>query len=136
MKTPSIVGSALCVLALFLANCASTPQPASAPPPPPENVLTLKEVDHEPRAIRTPRPNYPVGLRRANISGSAHVRFVVTSEGHVRDVVVMEATHRDFGDAAVEAVSQWKYIAALKDGQPVSCLMTTPVVFTVNTRLR
>jgi protein TonB len=127
MKLFFLIGAMLCGT-LLLTSCANT----SSLSLPPTNVLTLAEVDQRPRAVFTARPNYPRLLRRNNISGQAIVRFVVTAEGRVSDVVVLEATHAPFGDAAIEAVSQWRYIAALKDGQPVACLMTTPLVFTVH----
>lgn len=124
---------ALVVCALFTAACQSKPPRPAFVPAPPTGILTTADVDQPPRpAGILARPNYPVELRRASISGNARVRFIVTHDGRVIDVVVIHATHPDFGDAAAEAVSKWRYEPAIKDGQPIACLLEVPMVFNLN----
>lgn len=112
------------------AGTASTPPP---PPPPPTGILSHTEVDTAPRLVSLPppRPDYPVDMRRENISGTATVRFIITHDGRVIDVTVIQATHPSFGDAAARAVSKWKYEPAIKDGQPIACYLSVPVVFDI-----
>jgi TonB family C-terminal domain len=141
MKIRHSVHVAFCALLLFFAGCTSAPPSssvASAPPPidpaetppPPADAFNLAEVDQPPRTIGIPAPPlYPATLRRDRISGHAVVRFVVTPEGRTRDIVVLKATHPEFGAAAAKAVSKWKYKPAMKDGRAVTCLLSAPFLF-------
>jgi len=122
---------------LLFAACQSKPAaPSSAiatPPPPPTGILSATEVDKAPRLLKfpPPRPDYPVDMRRENISGTATVRFIITHDGRVIDVTVVQASHPSFGDAAASAVARWKYSPAIKDGQPIACYLSVPVVFDI-----
>jgi protein TonB len=129
---------ALLACALLAGACQSKPAAASSasaftPPPPPTGILSHTEVDKAPRLreFPPPRPDYPVDMRRENISGSATVRFIITHDGRIIDVTVIQASHPSFGDAASRAVARWKYEPAVKDGQPIACYLSVPVVFDI-----
>jgi periplasmic protein TonB len=65
-------------------------------------------------------PDYPPQAKDRGIEGWCHVRFTVTKEGRVKDVVVVAAKPQNIWDrAAIRAVSNWRYQPALKDGKPV-----------------
>ena len=135
MKTAPLL---LTVSALMLAACQSTPPRPAIVPPPPTGILGISDVDQPPRPIGNPPPppKYPAELRRNNISGQAVVRFIVTHDGRAIDITVMKATHPRFGDAAAAAVEKWKFAPAIKDGQPIACLLTVPIVFNLNSHPR
>ena len=134
MKTAPLL---LAVSALMLAACQSEPPRSAIVPPPPTGILSSRQVDKPPQPLRDlPPPRYPANLRRNNISGQAVVRFIVTHDGRVIDVTVIEATHPQFGDAAAAAVEKWKFAPAIKDGQPIACLLTVPIVFNLNSHPR
>ena len=124
-----LLGSALLAGACQSKSAASA---VLAPPPPPTGILSDAEVDVAPRLLQNPpRPDYPVDMRRANQSGTATIRFIVTHDGRVIDVTVIQATHPSLGDAAADAVAKWKYEPAIKDGQPIACYLSVPVVFDI-----
>ena len=65
-------------------------------------------------------PEYPPQAKDRGIEGWCHVRFTVTKEGRVKDVVVVAAKPENIWDrAAIRAVSNWRYQPALKDGKPI-----------------
>src|SRR5947209_5755539 len=106
---------AIAATALLVCGC-STPVPQNMPvtsqPSTPIDVAT--HIDHPPVVIIHPNPIYPMDLRRARVSGEAQLQFVVTTEGDVVDAKVLSATDKRFGEAALEAVRQWKYKPATK----------------------
>jgi TonB family protein len=62
-------------------------------------------------------PKYPRAARRRNVTGSVDVSFVVTSNGEVRDIEVMESTPGStFDDAAIEAVTGWRFEPVFENG--------------------
>ncbi|ATC63921.1 hypothetical protein CMV30_08130 [Nibricoccus aquaticus] len=127
----------LLACALLIAACQSKPAPPTAltaePPPPPTGILSATEVDQAPRLLKypPPRPDYPADMRRENISGSATVRFIITHDARIIDITVIQATHPSFGDAAARAIARWQYSPAVKDGQPIACYLSVPVVFDI-----
>ena len=55
-------------------------------------------------------PVYPRGAERRKIEGHVVVTYTVDTEGKVSDVAVAEAVPEGvFDDAAMRAVSRWKY---------------------------
>lgn len=85
-----------------------------------------------PQRVYGPHPVYPRLLREHRVEGRAQVAFVVTAEGTTRDVECVEANDRRFGDAAVEAVKQWRFTPARWQGKPLAMSMEVPIVFTLD----
>lgn len=83
-------------------------------------IFELHEVDKEPQPIHEPLPNYPIKLYRERVRGSVVLTFVVDENGAVGNVQIKQSsTYREFDQAALSAVSQWKFTPGIKDGQPV-----------------
>ncbi len=101
---------------------------ANAPSAMPE-VFALNEVDVRPVPLVQKPPVYPWELRRSRVEGEAVMRFIVDAEGRVGDIEVESATHESFGQASIEAIRQWRYKPAQKDGKPVACTVRTPMPF-------
>lgn len=132
MKSIRSLAVACTLLVSVLQNSSASDAPAA-----PEQIesFSLKEADQAPK-VKQPqaRPKYPRDMRRANISGSVVVQFIVSKEGNVIDAKAVKSSHPEFIDAAVEAVSKWKYEPALKDGRAVNCRMMIPIQFNLNNR--
>ena len=65
-------------------------------------------------------PKYPRSARRRNVTGSVDVSFVVGHSGIVSDVLVTNSTPGSvFNQAAIDAVSQWRFEPTIENGQPV-----------------
>ena len=75
-------------------------------------------------------PVYPDVARRAGVEGDVVLRILVSSEGRVTDLRVLDGPPI-LARAAVEAVRQWQYHALIMNGHPVAAVTT----FTVSFRL-
>ncbi len=82
-------------------------------------VPRLQSLSQAPKPLAQPMPAYPAALRSRAIEGSATVRFYVDEEGRVRLPEVIEATTPEFADAAITAVSQWRYQPPQQGGRAI-----------------
>ncbi|MDX1389735.1 MAG: energy transducer TonB, partial [Acidobacteriota bacterium] len=79
------------------------------------------------------KPEYAQELREAGVEGKVILQAVITKDGRVGDVKVLRSTNPGHGleEAAIEAVKQWRYEPATKDGEPVEVLFTVRIDFTL-----
>jgi TonB family protein len=73
-----------------------------------------------PRQINSPSPKYPKIERKARHEGMVALKLVVSSDGVPHDITVSKTLSPDFDNAAIEAVKQWKFSPAMKDGKPLA----------------
>lgn len=96
------------------------------------DMFDISALDVLPRPVFQARPRYPSEMRRQRIGGEVHVEFLVDRDGTVRNAQVVSATATDFEEAAVEAVSAWRFEPGRKNGRPVITRMRVPIVFSMN----
>lgn len=94
-------------------------------------IFNLADLDRVPESIIQPSPFYPMMLKRDGITGTVRVEFVVDTSGRVLDAQVVETSHSGFNDAAIAAVSKWKFRPGTKDGRKVNTRMGVPIVFSL-----
>lgn len=95
-------------------------------------VFNIADLDQQPvPRVRTP-PQYPFEMRRAGVTGEVTVDFIVDTNGDVQNAYAIKSTQREFEQAAVQAVSKWKFKAGRKGGRYVNTHMQVPIVFTLN----
>ncbi|HUJ42277.1 MAG TPA: energy transducer TonB [Opitutaceae bacterium] len=80
----------------------------------------------EPAPLICPAPAYPADQTG---TGKATVVFTITATGAVTNPVLQDATSPEFGDAALKAVSRWRFLPRMKDGQPVASRVALPLIF-------
>ena len=85
--------------------------------------------DGPPRPLAGPPPLYPEALRKARVAGSATVSFEVSASGVVVDPQVKEANDPAFGEAAIAAIREWRFVPKVKDGHPVAAKVAMPFTF-------
>lgn len=95
-------------------------------------IFDLSQLDQIPQATIQVKPQYPFEMRRAGISGEVVVDFIVDTNGDVRNAYAASSTQRDFEQAAVTAVSKWKFRPGIRGGRPVNTHMQVPIVFSLN----
>jgi TonB family protein len=82
-----------------------------------------------PQQTRAPEPMYPEKERKARHQGVVTLEVVVGSDGATRDISVLSTLGPDFDKAAIDAVKQWKFSPAMKDGKPVAVKIAVEVGF-------
>lgn len=125
------------VLLLFLgAVCAIAQTPPTqgagiGATTPSEPTTPFKVVNgiSAPRVIYAPDPVYTEKARKAHIEGRCLLWLIVGSDGVPRNIKVQRSLGHGLDESAVEAVSQWRFDPALKDGQPVAVQINVDVTF-------
>jgi protein TonB len=80
-------------------------------------------------------PQYPYRAQRRGIEGWVKVSLLITEQGTVQDVVVIEAEPEGmFDNAAVRAVSKWKFKPRIENGQAVAVRAQQVVTFKLDNR--
>src|SRR5262249_14620382 len=74
-------------------------------------------------------PRYPLAARRAQGEGSVVGRGIGRRDGTNDDVEVIKALAYGLGEAARQAVSQWKFRPATYRGEPIDVYYTVTVNF-------
>ena len=77
---------------------------------------------------------YPRTAKLAGQSGSALVQFVVDTTGHAKpeSITCMQATYKDFADAAVAVVKTMEFEPATLEGHKIEQLVQYPIDFKLN----
>lgn len=97
----------------------STTEPVAPPPV----LQKLRVVDMQP-------PDYPPRCRRLGIEGIVRVRALVGEDGRVLQALVARTSGDESLDAAaVEAVSEWRFEPARRDGAPTRAWASVPIEF-------
>ena len=84
--------------------------------------------DQEAVPILAVQPQYPQTARNAGITGKVVLRVLVGVDGRVQDVQIVQSV-LGLTEAAVDAVRQWTFQPARKDGLPVASWFEVPMVF-------
>ncbi|HHN74104.1 MAG TPA: energy transducer TonB [Acidobacteria bacterium] len=105
------------------------PPPATGPLMPGIGGVTDPELIPETKV----EPEFPELARRARIQGKVILQVVVRRDGTVGDIQVFKepAANLGFSEAAINAVSQWRYHPARQNGKPVDVFITVVVNFTI-----
>lgn len=75
-------------------------------------------------------PFYPHKAKMLGHEGMVKLEYTVTEKGLVKDIIIVDAKNRNlFGQAAMRAVSKWKYRPLIVDGKPVPVLVRIIIQF-------
>ena len=119
------------------------PQTASMPPEPPVTqpadelnrtgiYSAVPPGGTQPEEVARVIPRYPALARASNVGGSVVIRGVVRKDGSIDNVEIIKDLPFGLGEAAKEAVEQWRFRPATYRGEPIDVYYTV----TVNFRLR
>jgi protein TonB len=106
---------------------AGPPVPQDAAPKEPERVAIgeLKRTTYVP-------PKYPRTAQRKNASGWVDLGFTVAQDGTVHTIEIIESSPGAiFDDAAIEAVSQWRFEQVIENGDPVEKRAAVRIMFSL-----
>jgi protein TonB len=82
-----------------------------------------------PKLIYRPEPEYSEEARKAKYQGVVVIDCTVGPDGRVREMRVSKSLGMGLDEKAMEALKQWKFEPARKDGQPVAVLVSIEVNF-------
>jgi TonB family protein len=82
-----------------------------------------------PEPVSTPDPEYTEQARLAKTQGTCILWLIVDDQGHPRDIRVVHGLGFGLDAKAVEAVKQWRFQPAMKDGRPVNVQISVEVGF-------
>jgi TonB family protein len=82
-----------------------------------------------PHATYSPDPKYPKKESKARHRGTVILDLVVDADGLPRDIKVSRPLSPEFDEAALDAVKNWKFSPASKDGRPIATQIKVEVSF-------
>jgi TonB family protein len=97
------------------------------------DVMVQKQIEGiynaPPKLFFGPPPEYPDALIGRNVEGRVTIALDISTTGAVLDPIVKEASLPEFGEAALKAVRQWRFLPRIKDGIPVAAKVVLPLSF-------
>jgi protein TonB len=81
-----------------------------------------------PRPIFTPQPIYPALAKQTKVQGDVRIDAVIDEQGNIVEMRVLSG-HPLLVNAALNAVSQWKYEPTLLNERPVAVQFVVTVQF-------
>ena len=104
-----------------VAPAPPAPQPAAPPSiaAKPAPVAASSQDVVPPRPIYKPEPQYTEDARIAKVQGSVRLSVVIDEQGRPDDIKVTTSLDPGLDEQAIEAVRQWLFAPATKDGVPV-----------------
>ncbi len=82
-----------------------------------------------PKALYAPDPEYSEEARKAKYQGTVVLWLVVGADGQPQQIRVQRSLGMGLDEKAIEAVRQWKFEPAKKDGQAVPVMINVEVNF-------
>jgi len=90
------------------------------------------DLDKTPRTVFQVAPDYPYQLKNEGVTGTVTVVFTVDENGNVHDARVVSTSDTGFNDAALRAVSRWRFEPGRVQGKRVAFKMSVPIAFSLN----
>jgi periplasmic protein TonB len=106
------------------------PDPVAPPPPP--KVVRISQLE-QPKPVVHVDPRYPRLAADIGLSGTVVVEAEVDTAGRVKTARVLSG-HPLLNEAALEAVTQWRYRPLLLSGEPTGFILTVTVEFRIQRR--
>lgn len=77
-----------------------------------------------------PKPTYPKALHRAGIIGEVRARFMVSADGSVSKISILQSDHPDLAEAVRIAIEQWRFKPwTVEGGKPAEQEVVVPMMF-------
>jgi periplasmic protein TonB len=82
-----------------------------------------------PRPTYQPDPEYSEEARKAKYQGTSVLSLIVGADGRPRDIHIARSLGLGLDEKAIEAVRQWKFDPAMRDGKPVAVEISVEIDF-------
>jgi TonB family protein len=117
------------VVCLFTDALAQTSTDAGSKTDPINGIEKVGGRVSAPRLVYAPDPEYSAEALDLNYEGFCVLSVVVDPNGRPRDIKVVQELGHGLDEKAVEAVKEWKFEPAMKDGKPVAVQTYVQVQF-------
>lgn len=97
----------------------------------PNQIYTLDEVHRNPQVKTKTAPEYTYQARIARQEGSVLLQVVINSSGQAAHFRLLRSLGLGLDEKAVEAVNQWTFRPARKDGKRVAVLANLEILFSL-----
>jgi protein TonB len=77
------------------------------------------------------QPRFPPIAKQARIQGTVQLEAIIAKDGSIQNLHVIKG-HPLLAQAAIDAVSQWRYEPTLLNNDPVEVVTLINVVFKLN----
>lgn len=131
MNTRMIVSACI---ALLLCAGAQLAAQDNAPVAAPDSAALLPgapavptQFDVAPTVLKRVMPVYPEEAKADNLEGIVYVQIWVAKDGSVKDAKIAKSEQPAFNKSALEAVRQWTFVPAQKDGKSIDVWVTLPL---------
>ena len=94
-------------------------------------IFEISDLDKKPRPRLQMPPVFPPSALRMGLNGRVLLEFIITTEGRVINIQVVQSSDPIFETYAIDAVRQWTFTAGEKDGKKVNTRTRVPIPFNV-----
>jgi TonB family protein len=92
-------------------------------------VSPAKDYDVPPKLVRGFAPFYPPGYSLKRRQGDVIMECTVDVDGKPKDLRIMSSTRPGFARRSIDALIQWQFAPATKNGKPVAVRVRIPFHF-------
>lgn len=86
-------------------------------------------VTKAPVAVKMQMPRFPTALSTLQTKGAVVAEFVVDPRGRPQSIQILSASHSSLAVAASEAIANWRYEPATRNGKPIAARVRVPIHF-------
>ncbi len=119
----SVVMLALVMVMLPLSCDLSSTAPKEAP------IVAFGELTQKPAVIKRVSAEYPESAKAAGLQGNVVLKILIGADGKVQEVEVLKSASPELDEAAINAVKQFVFTPAEKNGKPVRVWFAVPFTF-------
>lgn len=89
----------------------------------------MDSQNRPPEVVKQVAVKYPEEAKKKGLEGAVWLKIEIDEAGKPTSASVMKSDSKVFEQAAVDAALQWIFKPAMKDGKPVSTIVTVPFNF-------
>lgn len=92
-------------------------------------IFDIADLDQRPRPISQVEPRYPLELKKAKVTGSVVLLFVLNEGGRVEDPRIEFSSRPEFEKPALAAVRKWRFKPGTRNGKAVRSYVRQQILF-------
>ena len=128
MKTSAII---LTFLSLFGWSMVAFANDSKKFQIPADYVFEFLQLETTPKAVHRVAPVYPKHLKEDRVMGKVVVELIIDEEGNAYNPSILSTENREFNEATLKAIKQWKFDPGTYGGQPVKTRARIPFNYTL-----